>query len=150
MTYYPPDDPFFTPCCGVGLCGDIELSEVVCPYCGENIFKPLTEEEAQAAFDEAEPIPISDEEIHRIVEKTTNPNWPKCVECGRPAEFTDSVPDHQKSSQGQQAYRTINLCILHGHHRRELVGNTCRLSQIPIDDFERLKHEFKHNQFSEE
>lgn len=39
------------------------------------MWKPMTPEEAEKALDEAVPIPISDEEIDRIVSKVTDPTY---------------------------------------------------------------------------
>jgi hypothetical protein len=54
-----------------------------------------------------------------------------CERCGRPAAFTDSVPDAMLTGThpGECGYRTVGLCEVHGWERRGVA--TARLS--PID-----------------
>ncbi len=40
MIHATAEEPFFTPCCGVQITGDIVPGETLCPYCEQEL--PLT------------------------------------------------------------------------------------------------------------
>lgn len=52
--HHPEDDPFFSPCCGVAIVGDIVFGETLCPYC-ESSFKSESESQCGNPCDAASP-----------------------------------------------------------------------------------------------
>jgi hypothetical protein len=86
------------------------------------LWKPLTPEEAEAALDEAEAIPISDEELNRIVALVTDPAY-------RPSE-----PEHvklaakvrQQARQLDEARERLIAC-----HKQACTPENCKLDGGP-------------------
>ncbi len=57
-----------------------------------------------------------------------------CEECGKEAEFCDSVPDPTQGGDGEFCYRYKPLCYLHMLYRKMYVGNTTRIKPVLVGD----------------